>query len=633
MATLTRIEVWDDVECNSGTRLGFIKSADLLKVAEFLEVSGKEELTVDLPDDLAIWSSLDLKVVLRPVYNDDAYDEYRIHKISGQRKQDGAIIRQLYALGIRNDLQYNTEMLYFEQAGPEVFMHDEYIDITPDDAIDIILAAGNLPPYFSKGTIEPTDRIDLVMDWESPLSALEELAEIVRAELYVRRNGTTDYKIDLLDELNSAADKPVIRFQRNELSASITRDITQMGTRIYPKGGAIDGLAGTIGRTLLYADPSTGPPSTLYFLEHRFYGPASADRPAITSGNDQFNGLYLQYGSTPSYVQITDSYGVLKQRAAVTLASSVTLDDPVYMVTDTSGTEMVSLVSASGIAAYGEVPMVLDRPDIPAVVNIVDDPFGDASGAWADVGTPTITHISRPSAYIKYGDHAHRVQADTGEGAKNVLGGLIWDERGISAKTPHLSFQLAVYVVTGQVEFYFEAWNSVGPTFQYRWPPADAIDGEGNPVRAVTTAEGAPHVLTLEPQKINFWDEIATTNELHFYVKALVDTTDVYIDAIQVVNKPVAAQQIVRGSGASKLWGAAINAFLEGTASPQLTAKATTVDLERLDPTTYQYDAIDRGVTAVLADPGLDMDEERRIYSVRRDLLREGITQIELAEV
>jgi len=648
-----RIEVWDDVECNSGTRLSFIDRRDLIKAEEFLEVSAKEELRLEFVSTINAWSDIVHKNVLRIVFNNDDFREYRIFEIAGARGQDGSLTRKVIAHGIRNDLQYNTRMLEFVQGNYEVFMHDEYIDILPEDAIDLVLLTGLLPSYITKGTIEPITRIDLVIDWETPLSALEEIAKISRGELNIRRNGATDYKIDLLTEYNSAAEKPVIQFKKNELTAKMSQDMQQMGTRVYPKGEGPQGNAPNIGDVRFAASVIGGAPPIATWRINLLYG----DSQMITSEADQFNGLYIQYGETPSYVQITDSESQPTtypwEWCDLTLASAVTLAGPMFIREDTDGTEMVSLTSPVGQAAYGEVPYYLERYDFPGVVNVAGDPFMDASDAWEEAtdsaGTPTITQASRPSPYIKYGDYAQRIQGDTGDLVE-------WDHftsprtANVNAEHPHLSFQLFGYILTGKIEFYAEFVDDVGNYTFDRYPRL-GLDGEyqvddgGEPVRAVTTAIESPFHMTLEPQRINFDDYIngvdtpynpphsaASMDRVRLYVKILEDTTDVYLDAVQIVNSPVIGQKIVKGSSLTKLWNAAIMAFIEGIAEPKLVVDATAIDLERLDPDVYNYDEFDRGVRCILRDPGLDIEVERRIFSVKRDLLREGLTKLEIVE-
>jgi hypothetical protein len=648
-----RIEVWDDVECNSGVRLGFISRDDLFSAQESLEVSGAEELTISFVSDIPAWQYIAHKNVLRPVFNNDDFREYRIFEISGTRGQSGGIVRQVVAHGIRNDLQYNTRMLEFEQADGSVFLHEEHIDILPDDAVDIVVGTGVLPAYITKGTIEPTTRIDMVMDWETPLSALEEIAKISRGELNIRRNGATDYKIDILTKFNSAAEKPVIQFKKNELTAQMSEDMTQMGTRVYPKGEGPQGDAPNIGDVRLAASVIGGAPPIATWRVSHLYG---SDQ-MFTSEADQFNDLWVQYDEPPQYVQITDS---ASQPATyphnycdLTLASAVTLASPIFIREDNAGKEMVSLISPSGMNDYGEVSYYLERYDFPGVVNVAGDPFFDASDSWEEAadsaGTPTITQVGRPSPYIKYGDYAIRVQGDTGDLVE-------WDgfsalrSANINAQHPNLSFQLFGHIETGRIEFYAEFVDDTGNFTFDRFPRLDLegnyqTETDGTPILSQTIAIGSAFHLRLQPQKINFDEYIsgigtsynpphssATMDRVRLYVKILEDSTDVYLDAVQIVNRTVAGEKIVKGSSLSKLWNAAIMAFIEGIAEPKMTVDATAIDIERLDPTTYPYDAFDRGVTCILRDPGLDIDVERRIFSVKRDLLREGITQLEIVE-
>lgn len=644
---IRHIEIWDDVECNSGARMGFIARNDCHVIEEYIELAQREEFTIRLDPETAIWSEIDFKRVLRPVYFDDSYAEYRISEIGGARSGSSDFTRYVLALGIKNDLQLNSTLLTWPQVNGLVLLHHELIDVSIDVVVDALLATNDIPAYITKGTIEGSGlSIDNINDWETPLSALEEVARVSGTEFRLRRNGSTDYQIDLLDEYNSAAEKPIIEYRKNQLSARMSRDVMNMATRIYPRGEGPQGAAPHIGDCLFWATALTGPPSDTYYLAH--VHTASAEMLMVTE-DDQWNGLYLEDMEGNHYL-INDSYPAFLSaptwRMGVTLSSSVDIDGKlVWLRADNASEQVVSLSSPTAIATYGEIPMVLERLDLPGVNNLMPDPFGEGLSKWV-ANSGTATRVGRPNSLVHYGDYTWKYEGDTDETMRCNDFLLQGDKQPISARYTNLSFQILVYVEAGKVEFYVEGFTatpSVAPHADFpRYPPlaedgvSYQIDGTtGEPVRAATAAVGAWYHLTLEPQLYNFYDfrqGASPLDEIDFVIKALEDSTVIYVSATQIVNRNVVAEKFVAGSNYARLYDSAMRAFVNGVNEPKLTLDVEALDLNRLDATTWPYDSIDVGVTCVLRDAGLDFDVERRVFSVKRDLLREAVTDVEFVE-
>lgn len=647
MAKLQRIDVWTDRESNGGTRVAFVDPIWCPKIEEYLEVAGREELTVEVEFDQPVWSDLIHNRVLRPVYDDYSYDEYRVKVVTGRRQSSGAVTRRLTAFGIKNDLQSLGRLLEWVQVNGQTLLHHELINVLPTNAIDDVINTGVMDADFVKGTIEQTGRVDLVSAWETPLSAIEELARLTDGELSVRRVGTTQYAIDILEELNSAAEKPVILFGRNELAMALVEDATQFGTLIYPKGEGPQGNEPTIADCYFVVDTANpfGWPSALLWIGHWMGGASGA--PWVTNEGDQLKGFYLEEPDGTLH-EITGSGIVGINRCLITLAAPVTFDDdlPLRIRANAAGDELVALPSPSGITDYGEVSLVLERLDLPGVTNLVNT--GLEPDNWFATGG-TKTAVSRPDSRIHFGDENTKFEGDTNDFLfhtgmyMGLLGGIGIPVFVIRESRPHLSFQVYLYVEAGQVEFYAKGFTGVGgsETEVWRYPAFDPdtgtweLDSQGNFVRAVSTAVGAWHHLTLEPQLWNFYDlqqDATPTEHIQLYIHALEDSTVVLVDAVQIVNEVVVAEKFVSGSNQSRLWGAAIQAFRRGAGAPRQTVDVEALDLARRDPSDFPYDVIDRGVTLVLRDPGIGVDLERRIFSVRRDLKREAITPVELIE-
>jgi hypothetical protein len=669
---LDRIEIWSDVECNSGTRLAFVPTYHLITATEYTELGGEDYVELEFDINAPSISEIQHKRVIRLLFNDDGWTEYRI-RLDRKERQNLKITRTVKALAIKFDLAHNSKLLGFEQANGLILHHHELLKITAEQMLDAVLATSAAPTYFAKGTVDTTDDFTIVWDWETPLTAIEEVAVVTGLEFQVRRNGTTNYLIDLITEINSTAEKPEIRFARNVLSDSYETDSSQMGTIIYMKGEGPQGASPTVADMRFLAIDNYGNPSTEWDLAP-WDGGAAAQGLLCINENDQFNDFYLE-DEDGNLIQITDS-AVLYSGAwmKVTLASSVDIDDQKVWIREaqnieaTGGVDLTYIPLPSAQATYDDQPLVLERLDVPGVTNLCRDPlletYPDAT-LHSNVGTPTsVTKISLGGGddeKIHYGDSILKVVANTGSGVQVWFNRKDVDANYVLAPgRPYLTFQSWLYVEQGQAEFYINLTdaNNVGfltnsnadselyqATLE-RWPPVDATDSDGNDVSSAKTAEiesGAPgdfFHLRLTPALVNWpdWRPTGVGDDnwqgqcFGFTFLATRDNTTFYIDAIQLVNQSYPAEKFVHGSSYALLWDAAIRAFNDGVSSPKATVNLNTLDLHRLANTTYPYDELLPGVTVVLNDPDIATGIERRVASVQRDLKREAITNIELIE-
>ena len=218
MAVLERIEIWSDVECNSGARTGIIPRHAIVSASEYLEVSGREELSLSLDPEHPSVALIDHDDILRTVYDDDSWDEYRVRILGRNRSPTNQTQRTVLARSIKFDLQTNVPLVAFTEKNGRQLLHHELGMIGPEDYLDALIARLDFPGYFTKGTVDPISTLTFVLDWETYLSAIDELATVTDSELVVRRNGTTDYKIDILTELNATAETPLIVFKKKQIN-------------------------------------------------------------------------------------------------------------------------------------------------------------------------------------------------------------------------------------------------------------------------------------------------------------------------------------------------------------------------------------------------------------------------------
>lgn len=659
MPALVRLERWSDRESNSGTRLDFCKPDACIKAEEYREVSGREELDLSIDPAHRWMDDLVERNVIRTVFADDSYDEWRVWQITKGRRKNAARTFDVFCRSIKFDL--GDELAAFPQANGAVFLHHELADLAPDDFLAALEALTTWPSDFSVGTVDPTTRHTWVLEWESYLSALTEAATVTGAELDVTRNGTSGYVVDLLDEVRSG-ERTEIRFAANALESDIERDWTEAGTLIYPKGEGPQGAAPSIADLRWFVSPQAGQstPTTLWRLRP-FDGtsrvtlggitlPVATDAIVITE-DDQYNGLYYgERGETG--LEIVDS-AVGDSGRAIDVTFGASTSDPgdlKWLLANSDGDALLYVPVPSKIATHGRRALVLERDDIPGITNLVSFPFraGKQGIHWLPWGSPTITEIDIASSpYVHYGDAAVKVEADAEEGFSkyaNKVGGD--DDYMVSAERPHLSFQVKGHLISGSVRFevYFVFASPVSDGFEgdiFKFPFGD--DDDGNPIEAKFVTQNSPFHMTIEPAAFSFAfvdGQVQTAGHitnLELRVTAREDGTEFILDAWQVVNSPVIGDKIVSGSSAVRLWDAACRAIQDGIAEPAVRLRTTALDFDRLgnNPLTgadYTYGAVHPGVTARIVDSGIGLEEERRIRSVRRDLKREALTRLELME-
>ena len=351
-----RLEVWSDWECNSGVMEDVLRDVEFAEERE--EIQGEKgkilyrDLTLIIPRDDAGYPALRERKVIRIV--DTPVREFRIFKLI--ESHSGPKRGTLECLGPEYDLKYSKIVRRVEANGLAQ-PHFEIYGRPPTEHIDVILGlfspfVSGAPSYFSRGTVEFTDEMDMIYDWDTPLSALEELLEIYDAELLVRRNGATDFKLDMLLQIGSTGDQPLFTIGRNILSIDHESDSEEQANVVFVQGGGAEGERGNIAANGFIATGVSGDDIT--FDE------------AVVHEDDQWNTFYVREPDG-TISAISDSAAP----STITVPGhSVAIGDIVTFVENAAGDDLIYVESPSSIATYGETAKVLNRQDIPNINNL-----------------------------------------------------------------------------------------------------------------------------------------------------------------------------------------------------------------------------------------------------------------------
>ncbi len=434
----TRLEVWSNLQCAGGTRLVVIP--DLLAAQDVHAVSGENQLTIRLPLESAAYASLAARRVLRVVFADDSFEEWRILKASAERTPAGSLLGKVEAgdpyLALGDATIYRTEA-----DGTHTHQFDGLGRTAAQHLSDFILPALATEGYtwVAAGTIDDIAPIDLVYDYTTPLAAVQYLAQALGLEFQFRRNGTTQYLVDLRTRIGSSAATRYIRAGRDLQRLLRDIDAAPMATRVLPKGADEGGLRATMAEAEWRVAAITA--STDVTLED----PLGGDPPI--GEDDQLNLLYLEKPNG-TRVQITDSVEST-QKASIADTTGLSVGSLVK-IRKTSGGEVLDYLESPAqktVAGYGLATKVLDLPDIPGTVNRVSNPamrtYSTASNAPPDswesapgssLAAANIDKETTPSRWRVGGASAKVVAAADGQGI-----GPGWETIAPTTARPYVS--------------------------------------------------------------------------------------------------------------------------------------------------------------------------------------------------
>lgn len=358
-----RAEVWNNFEAAAGTRLAIIP--DVLDLEDRESVSEGQGLTLVLPINSPAQPYIAARYVLRTVFADDSVREYRI--LTANAGSDLTVSVD----GVDPRVVLGDLVIYrTEGDGSHTYAFGDGMVLTAAEHLSkVILPALAAEGYtwIAAGTIDPTQPIDLVYNYATPLQAI--LALAVGYEFRLRRNGTTQYLVDILTRIGSTAATRYVRAGRDLLSLRRTLDGAPIATRVLPKGMDEGGVNASMAEAQWKVTAFTA--STDVTLAD----PLGGDGPLLK--NDQLNGFYLEKANG-SRVLISDSVAAT-QKILVADTTNVAVNDLVK-IRKTSGGEVLDYLQDPVYGApvagggYGVQTKVLDTPDLPSTVNLLGNP-------------------------------------------------------------------------------------------------------------------------------------------------------------------------------------------------------------------------------------------------------------------
>ena len=630
MSRFLGLAVQTDVRCASGSTVAAFRPDELLACTAVLSPTEPESLTFAIGRDDARAAEIVVGRVVRTLFGTSAEDrEWDIVEVD-DASADGRLTVTAQAIGLRlgravyvgANATTGAAELAFDDASalPTALI---------DDRILPALAAAGMS-WIVRGTVDSTRLVDLSGEWSTALEVVQALCEPGRAnaEWQLRRNGDTDYRLDLLTTIGGSAATVAVRTRVNLLETRRERAVRDLATRLVPRGsdqGSQRTMADHLWRVKTVVD------GTWLELEdiQGGAGPLAYD--------DQVNGLYFAVlnSHTFSSQAVADSVAATQRiQVASTAGISAGQWGRFFRGSGANGARVTSLTNPTAAAApasggYGDRARILDRPALRGDCNLVPNPWmrayasaTDAPDDWTDTaGTPANRTVAREATIVR--DGAPYSCRFTTSGATtlsletpDIRVWAIAERRHVAA----LWFNVQAVPAAAGSALILELITSGGTLIEElaRW-----VRGEDPLLDTWTRFE--PEALDLSgiTGAVRLRVRVATTTGA-----SAASGWDVVFGPAVLAESEVSVTDI-EYSGGTALWQEA-NAALPAASAIVRGYDLRLLDLERDDPTTYAVHQLVPGGSVAVQDTDLGETVTLRVLELRPDYLNPIATELRL---
>lgn len=593
MARLAHTEVWSDYVGAGGTRLARIAASDWESLTTTRRLTRDDTLDGALPQEASGASEIVTPRVLRLVFDDASWTEYRVRRVVATGTGGDGRLR-VSGTGPLTEL---SGTLLTTTAGT-VVTKGATITGAVSAIVDTILAGA--PSWWSRGTVPG---LTAECTGDTALAALRDLVAQLSYELDVRANGTSGYYVDVVAAIGASATSPDFRTGKNLLSA------TRIGgddeaTVVFPT--CRDGT--TIAKARWQVASLTGSVVELRDV----YTQATP-----VAFDDQYVGLYLANDENPvAYTQITDS-DASDGTVTVSSTAGIAVGDLVRIVASNTGIDVVSLTSGLSPARV----VALDTR-CESYVNHAPNPL---LSEWSG-GLPV-----RWTAYTAAGASPTAVEetstVEYGTSSLRWTRSQVLTDNGFYSSTAP-PFWKGTFRVRLRVRVWTSATAAV--TLALVNSAGALLGGAGFTATSVSSNVTGWATLSLD---CGTNTTPLTTEGLG--IRVTINTspaTDIILDAAMMTVDQALPTNWTVGSGLCNAWVAG-NQHLLDRAPPANRYEFTVADLQAIDPDGYPYDALALGATATVRDTVLDVTTQQRIVELHDDWRNPGRSRIALARV
>jgi hypothetical protein len=421
-----------------------------------------------------------------------------------------------------------------------------------------------------------------------------------------------------------------LRYRKNLLGLSRDLDARVLRNRVYPKGVAVDGIHWTMGNARWEIIDRDVTAQTITI------GPDLTGDPVRYA--DQLNRLGVQLVGSSTLFEITASTtaGVLTLRTfdpntlVVGEFVHIRVIDP---CAPNGWYQLTRLDRPASISTYGMVEATVERNDIPPIDVLNPDPFLQT---WT--GTPAVPS-SWPyvdgvhqqitdERYRRYGPYSIYMDCT---GTTHFGIESEWFPVYPSAEHPYFSAVISMMLITGddvRMEIIADpigtqsgAYSSGGVVFP---DPSGAL--------AEITRLNVWTDISIEG--IDLWEIGAKQVKMRVMKRAGIGEDAIfYLDAAMFTQTPTKPPIFYDRIASNQLWHAT-NDELALFGEPQASYEVDIADRYRIDPATFEFDEIRKGVPATVFDPELLSGSVlTRVVDLRRDLRKTtaGVSRVVLS--
>ncbi len=479
--------------------------------------------------------------------NTNAYNLYVISKYSKARNDNGSITVKTLAEG--------KALLHFNQRVVSSLYNCR--NVTPTAILTEILT---YTTGYSVGTVGPTTKVSLYnLGHETVASAIQKICEVCHAEYEViDSTGAVNISTSL-----GANNNVKITVGRNLKSLQNTKYTRKIVNKMYGIGGGM-------------------PPATIAGARHEVKSILGAVITCVgncvVAENDAWNTYKIKFktgAEAGNLFTISDcASGATDDTITCSAAPGAAAGD-LFVITTSAGVEVKFLLAATSVASYGTIEGIYKDSRYLNTTNFVLKPFLDGTYAaglcdkWTKEGTPTVSEETA-ATYIQYGSASQKVIGDA-------------DAEGVSqaVTVPNAGY----YNVSAWV--YISAGTVI----------LSAADGT-NTYTISKTGTGW--------QKFTITEYFASTTITVKILQSGAPAATFYVDAVQICSG-VMERSFTASNDAKQLWDLVCQK-IKTIKDPQIEYQIDFVDLNKLDPINYPYEAIALGDTLTITDSDLGID-------------------------
>jgi hypothetical protein len=612
-----RTELWTDLACDGGTRVALMVPPYWRAPQVSRTVRGEGSCTISGDGRWPDLAELRLGRVVRiQMETASEFEEWRIRDVTVENSGTEQRVTVLCDDPLADLLR--VPWVETDAAGVpyhQLLMAGTTAELVVDGELLPKASAAGFD-WIAKGTIDPTQVFDLDVQDANGASIIAALQEPSRApcEVQLRRNGTTNYLLDLLDSIGAAADPLYLRTGRNLERGSRALRGSEALTRARGKGasnGAHAGIAFAYWRVSA-VDTITDKVT----LED----PRGAPYPGPIGFDDQLNGLRVaRLVSTYADVEVLDS-SAAAQTITVADASPFSVGDLVEfrVATGVSGQRLDRLSNPAGEALYGAYTRLVERELINCQVNYVPNPWfstwsssGSPPDGWSRTVSGSVTS-SRNTTDGRFGPYAWNHLSASGAGQLRLDSPAFKPYTGGS-----YNFWCWLYV-TG-LTYAGGTYSDPLVKLQIRDASTNSVlhEVEFNFVDG-SDFQGVDQWLKLE---IGAPDLSSATNGVYLtflFTSVSGGTSWAYNTLVDAFGCAPAINGTVdvEGPGANDLWHALNSALLNPWPAEW---RVDAIDLEQIDGAAFPFDKVTLGQLVYITDTQLGLTTTQRLLGYQRD--------------